>query len=180
MPRFSLLPHPDYPPLAVESVSATVGRLPEGGLRLEFSVEGTSALIVPKERVPSRADGLWRTTCFELFVRLDDTQYYQEFNFSPSLQWAAYAFDGYRVGMVELGAEGPEIETTRLADTSFFLAARPWRSHALPEGGSIALTAVLEEAGGVKSFWALAHPPGAPDFHHPACFTARLPAPERP
>ena len=39
------------------------------------------------------------------------------------------------------------------------------------------VSAVIEEADGTKSFWALAHPPGGPDFHHPACFTLELPPP---
>lgn len=44
----------------------------------------------------------------------------------------------------------------------------------------IALSAVIEETGGHKSYWALAHPPGQPDFHHPTCFAATLPAPSEP
>ena len=36
------------------------------------------------------------------------------------------------------------------------------------------LAAVLEEADGAKSWWALAHPSGTPDFHAPDCFAARL------
>ena len=40
---------------------------------------------------------------------------------------------------------------------------------------AIGLSAVLEQQDGTKSYWALAHPPGAPDFHHPDCFVARLP-----
>jgi hypothetical protein len=38
-------------------------------------------------------------------------------------------------------------------------------------------TAVIEEQGGVKSFWALSHPDAKPDFHDPACFTAELAPP---
>ncbi len=41
----------------------------------------------------------------------------------------------------------------------------------------IGISAVIEETDGTKSYWALAHPPGKPDFHHPACFAATLPAP---
>ncbi len=37
------------------------------------------------------------------------------------------------------------------------------------------LTAVLEEKDGAKSYWALAHAPDKPDFHHPDCFVAKLP-----
>jgi hypothetical protein len=31
-------------------------------------------------------------------------------------------------------------------------------------------SAVVEETSGRKSYWALAHPPGQPDFHHATCF----------
>ena len=34
----------------------------------------------------------------------------------------------------------------------------------------LGLAAVIEETSGRKSYWALAHPPGKPDFHHPDCF----------
>lgn len=39
-----------------------------------------------------------------------------------------------------------------------------------------AISAVIEEADGTKSYWALAHPPGKPDFHHPDGFVLALPA----
>lgn len=40
------------------------------------------------------------------------------------------------------------------------------------------LSAVIEETDGTKSYWAIAHQPGAPDFHSPTCFAATLPPPE--
>ncbi len=40
----------------------------------------------------------------------------------------------------------------------------------------LALSAVIEEKEGTKSYWALKHPPGKPDFHHPDCFALTLPA----
>ena len=44
----------------------------------------------------------------------------------------------------------------------------------------IGVSAVIEETDGPKSYWALAHPPGDPDFHHPDCFALEFPAAERP
>ena len=44
----------------------------------------------------------------------------------------------------------------------------------------LAITAVIEERDGTKSYWSLAHPEGAPDFHHPDCFTLHLPARAEP
>jgi hypothetical protein len=41
---------------------------------------------------------------------------------------------------------------------------------------TLALSAVIEEMNGNKSYWALAHPQGAPDFHHADCFALELAA----
>jgi len=50
-------------------------------------------------------------------------------------------------------------------------------SRLLPEHPEkLGLSAVIEEIDGTKSYWALAHPPGKPDFHHPDCFALTLPA----
>jgi hypothetical protein len=38
----------------------------------------------------------------------------------------------------------------------------------------LGLSVVLEEKNGAKSYWALAHPPGKPDFHHEDCFAHEL------
>jgi len=38
----------------------------------------------------------------------------------------------------------------------------------------VALTAVIEETNGTKSYWALKHPPGKPDFHHADGFALEL------
>ena len=39
---------------------------------------------------------------------------------------------------------------------------------------SLALAAVVEDEHGALSYWALKHPPGRPDFHHPDAFAAEL------
>ena len=41
---------------------------------------------------------------------------------------------------------------------------------------ALGLSAVIEEADGNVSYWALAHPPGKPDFHHSDCLALELPA----
>ena len=46
--------------------------------------------------------------------------------------------------------------------------------------GRMGLSMVIEELDGTKSYWALAHPPGAPDFHHPACFAHQVEPPSKP
>jgi hypothetical protein len=44
----------------------------------------------------------------------------------------------------------------------------------------LGLSAVIEEAGGRQSYWALAHPQGRPDFHHSDCFALEVPQTWRP
>jgi hypothetical protein len=38
----------------------------------------------------------------------------------------------------------------------------------------VGLSAVIEEIGGRRSYWALAHPPGKADFHHSDCFALEV------
>ena len=38
----------------------------------------------------------------------------------------------------------------------------------------LGLSAIIEETSGHRSYWALAHPPGKPDFHHHDCFAVEV------
>jgi hypothetical protein len=167
--KLRLLPHSDTPPKGVRTVTATISA--DG---LIYSVEGAEALKLPAAAVPERRDGLWATTCFELFLKPAGGDAYREFNFSPSRQWAAYRFTGYREGMEDLPlAAAPVI--VREGDRWTVTLSLPL------DGPHLAsLTAVIEEADGTKSYWALAHPTGKPDFHHADCFVLELPAPDAP
>jgi hypothetical protein len=44
----------------------------------------------------------------------------------------------------------------------------------------LGLSAVIEESNGVLSYWALKHPPGNPDFHHPDAFVLEVNPPPQP
>jgi hypothetical protein len=169
----TLVPHPAFAPRSVEEVSVQVERMPEGGLWLEYFVKGPEQLVLPQGVQPQRAEGLWNSTCFELFVMRSGSAGYSEFNFSPSFEWAVYGFDGYRTGMHDLAAVDPEIEIASTEDF-FFLAAEPWPPELTSGELIVGLSAIVEETDGIKSYWALAHPPGEPDFHHPDCFALKL------
>lgn len=132
------------------------------------------SLNLPGPLEPERADGLWQSTCFEAFI---GDGHYSEFNFSPSYQWAAYDFEDYRTGMAARNlTRDPEIGID--AGEEYFALEATIDLDGLE--GKLALCAVIEELDGTKSYWALAHPPGKPDFHHPACFAASLPALRNP
>src|SRR5688572_25798002 len=95
--------HPDTPAPAVRAVRARVARAQGGVLAVSFLIEGDmDRLRVPlgAGRVPaggsSRRDRLWEHTCCEIFIARKGLPAYHEFNFSPSGEWAAYAFERYR------------------------------------------------------------------------------------
>jgi hypothetical protein len=171
--RAVLQPHPDNEAVAVERVLIEIGP-PEGTrLRLRYVVRGdVGALLLPEPRAPVRRDGLWQHTCFEAFFRRAGEDAYYELNLSPSGEWAFYRLGGYRSAMEE-AAIGPPKIATRSEAGGYELDAEL----DLPDCGpwQLGLSAVIEEKDGGKSFWALAHPPGDPDFHHDHCFALQLP-----
>lgn len=171
--------HPQSRCAAVSRIDVEAARRRAGQLALRYVVTGDiGGLHLPPPAAAGRAGGLWRHTCFEAFVHAGPGDAYYEFNFAPSRQWAAYRFDCYRAGMAEAGTIGaPQIEV-RSEDGTYELGVSldldrlpglpveaPWR---------LGLSAVIEEEGGGVSYWALAHPPGVPDFHHSDCFARVL------
>jgi len=178
MQRF-LVPHPDRPSAAVSQIAVEVVRAAADRLTLRYRLAAGAGLVVPPPAPPARTDGLWKHTCFEAFVRALGAEGYCEVNLSPSGQWAAYRFTGYREGMAPAAIEAPQIAWTATpegyelaADLDLSpvadLAGQPWR---------LGLSAVVEEASGRTGYWALAHPPGKADFHHTDGFALDLPPP---
>jgi len=193
-PAFYLAPHARTPCEAVRSIAVQVDRRASGALGLVYTIEGDPGHVrVPPSAPPRRVDGLWRHTCFEAFIAPENGAPvpdeaarsqpaaslgvpYIELNLSPSSEWAAYAFDGYRSGIRPLeGMAAPVITVERDA-----IAGR-WSVGAVVEVGSfargrahLALAAVIEEADGRLAYWALRHPADSPDFHHPGGFAATL------
>ena len=173
--------HPDSPASPVERVEVVAVHLPNGKFSLIFTLLGDIARVVlPHAGEPERTDGLWRSTCLEAFLKPPRGEAYFELNFAPSAQWAAYRFDGYRSGMTAIDVLPPVVSSVR-GTTHYGLVAgidlsaepdlAPW------ETWTAGFSAVIEADNGSLSYWALAHPPGKPDFHHPACFTLELPPP---
>jgi hypothetical protein len=177
--RQALKLHPDSRFVAAVHVEVDVSLLRSGSLVLQYFVTGKmSDLRMPPVTTPARIDELWQHTCFEAFVRALPAATYYELNFAPSTQWAAYRFTGYRSGMSvanEIGAPRFKVQSDaerykmqaslNLDHLSNLPSNAVWR---------LGLSAVIEEASGRKSYWALAHPPGKPDFHHSDCFAHEL------
>ena len=162
--------HPESRSSVAQHVEVMVTRPRPEGLVLSYKLSGrVDDVYLPAVRPTARGDELWQHTCFEAFVRASSGSEYYEFNFSPSTQWAVYRFTDYRNGMcVAAEVSTPPIDV-RLDAQSFTLQAALALDHlSLPRESSwrLGLSAVIEETNGNKTYWALAHPPGKPDFHH--------------
>jgi len=164
-----LVVHPGTAFAAGQTIDAEVWKVGEQW-HFRFSVAGADDLVLPTPQPARRADGLWRHSCFEAFVGLGGEQYV-EFNFSPSTQWAAYRFHGYRG---DLRAEPAEVEIRLETGQGWLALEAALRCDVLAGGAPLGLSAVIEERAGT-SYWALGHPPGRPDFHDRSCFLSRLP-----
>jgi hypothetical protein len=172
--ELALACHPEKPSRSVRTIQARVSRARDGGIAITYSLDGQiTRLSLPAKSAASRVDGLWQHTCFEAFVAVKGAPAYREFNFAPSGQWAAYAFQGYRDGGSLPQALDPQI-TLRSSANHLELDALICRESlsALPMNARwlLGLSAVIEEDDGVMSYWALKHPPGPPDFHDASGF----------
>ena len=164
-----LIPHTDTPVTMVQSIETSVWQN-DGRWHFRYLFEGAADLVLPDPARPGRTDNLWQTTCAEAFVGLKNGAYL-EFNFSPSSQWAAYRFSAPREGRQE---EPAEVEVFLEGGESWIAIEAAVRCKALEPGLTLGMTAVVEEDDGRKSYWALRHPDGAPNFHDRGCFTALL------
>jgi hypothetical protein len=176
----ALVCHAETPASVVRAVEVRVARWPDGHFALAYRLTGDVArLLIPALQIPGRCDGLWEHTCFEVFVAVAGDSAYHEFNFSPSGQWAAYAFSSYRqrdetVASLLAPAICPQIVMRAFADRlelDAIIAADALPPN--PRRGSLqlGLSSVIEATDGSRSYWALRHPTARPDFHDRDTFT---------
>ena len=174
-----LVCHPNTPSRVAQAVTTQVTRSAEGKLSVSYAIHGDIARLEIPAPGPARVGWkLWRHTCCELFVRQRGAAAYHEFNFSPSGEWAAYAFTKYREGAT-LNAEelNPQV-AIQSTGARLDLYALVDLARLAPGYGqaplSIGLAVIIEEESGGLSYWALRHAPGKPDFHHLQAFALEL------
>jgi hypothetical protein len=180
--RVELQRHPTTPAQLVRGVAVQVGWSNDNALVFTFALTGDlTRLRIPAPQPPRRADNLWQHTCFEAFLRYQGEPAYCELNFAPSGEWAAYIFRRYRDGAPLVQDLNPRIVVRKTGDRLELDALV--RLECLPPVQprarvQLALSAVVEDDQGVLSYWALTHPPGRPDFHHPDAFALELERPD--
>ncbi|MEN3354760.1 MAG: hypothetical protein V7640_2918 [Betaproteobacteria bacterium] len=164
---------------AVRSIEVRVSRLQSGALMMSYVLDADlDCLRIPRLHLPRIGDRLWQHTCFEFFVKRKDGPAYYEFNFSPSGEWAAYAFERYREAAA-LGQKAlkPSISVRKTAtklELDVALDLHGLSSRHAAQALTLAISAVIEAGDGSLSYWALRHPAGKPDFHHSDAFVLEL------
>ncbi|MBE0615414.1 MAG: DOMON-like domain-containing protein [Burkholderiales bacterium] len=175
-----LHPHPATPTPQVDALLVALSSAGDGGLTVAFDCRCRAGLLsLPELRGAEAADELWRHTCCELFLGVRGDPAYREFNWSPSGEWAMYAFSAYRERVAHSGTAtvlAPAIEFDS-EPGGWTLRARI-DALALPEVAAaqieIGVAVVLESAERDLSYWALRHAQGRPDFHDRETFVLRL------
>jgi hypothetical protein len=176
----SLRRHPADAEGPVRSIAVRVRRA-GAVLGIHFRATGELDRVrVPAQRAPRIAEQLWQHTCCELFLRVQAAEPYHEFNFSPSGEWAAYAFGRYRHGaLLKDSGLDPHVHSSVNADTlelGATIALDRLSGSYADVRLALAIAAVIEARDGSRTHWALAHPSEKPDFHHPGAFALTIDA----
>lgn len=170
--------HPQTAAPWIRGITAQVRRTSATTLSIAFHLEGdVDKLHIPPSGPPRRADHLWSHTCFETFIAPAGRSSYYEFNFAPSGQWAAYAFQRYRERAPAAFDLSPTIAMRRFAvrfDLNAIIRLDDLTEVAPHAKLRLGVAAVIENQDGALSYWALRHPPGRPDFHHPDAFALEI------
>ncbi|HEY2525758.1 MAG TPA: DOMON-like domain-containing protein [Candidatus Binataceae bacterium] len=180
--RIDLLCHPSARSEPARALSVHVSRSADE-LRMTFRLDGDLGRIrIPAARPPRIATDLWRHTCFEVFITVEGQPAYHEFNFSPSGEWAVYAFSGYRAGgpladetmrpRIDVDSAGSRLELDARVPLNPLSAIHPTAPLC------IGLAAVVEADDGALSYWALRHHGDKPDFHDAGGFALLLEPPD--
>lgn len=115
-----------------------------------------------KEKSACFRDGLWQSTCLELFYGKVNSPEYTEWNFSPAGHWACYSFSAYRQLQAKQTELLPVIRSGQDDDYSYWLESSiPFTEDSAVE---IHIAAVLH-CNDELTYWSLLHPADKPDFH---------------
>lgn len=159
------------------------GSLDTLDLPLEPVQAELSGLSTQTNRMPlgykaplSRRHHLWRRSCFECFFAVFGEEGYDEVNLCPDGCWNHYRFSAYRRDMREV--QGAAVRLSVEANREALTLTATISLDAMADERLrlvAALTAVLLHRDGTRSYWALSHCGGEPDFHDRRGFLLHLP-----
>lgn len=130
---------------------------------------------------PQFQERLYEATCFEFFVR--SGEYYLEWNFSPNLNWAVYAFSSYRstVKVERAKIPVPLVVCDHSDSSRVVLSAKVDLFNTIkntidikPSDDLKASATCVLDLGDCLGYWAVTHSGNKPDFHLPESFSIKL------
>ena len=157
----------------IRAITARITPTPEG-CEARFILDGRlDGIVLPPKAPIMRRDGLWKSTCLEVFWQPIGAPGYCEINIAPSGEWAAYDFDSYRENMRNAALSAIAIERAfpRGENEGEGIMITAQIAADLPAPAQVGLSAVIEDTYGALQYWALGFAPGRPDFHSEACRT---------
>lgn len=174
---FSLIPFPD-PNIPNIKITGKISRQSDL-LTVHYFLTGETENILFPETLPhsTRKDELWKATCFEFFLAIQDRPQYWEFNMSSSGDWNVYYMDAYRrVGFREETAiQQLQFEVKNEADCLLIDATVDLNRIVQKENLiKVGITSVIQTEDRNETYWALAHPNSQADFHLRESFTIQL------
>lgn len=150
----------------------------ETSLIVNYKIKGdlSSIDLGPLNESSNRIIGLWKKSCFELFLRSGNPQEYLEFNLSPNGDWNCFIFNEEINELTEYNELLKIDFTANLKDDEFTLELSIDRNdlpviHRDFQNVEFSTTSVLLINDGdevfKESFWAINHCDTRPNFHHP-------------
>ncbi|MDB9319068.1 DOMON-like domain-containing protein [Nodularia spumigena] len=165
--EFSLKPFPSPEYLPNLQITGNIARY-TNQLSLRYQLTGDlNQVVIPQlSDTPERKPELWENTCFEFFIGIKDSEYW-EFNLSPTGHWNVYHFDGYRQGMQEETAFHilPFLVQKQADSFTLVLDVDLGKILVREQEISVAITTVVKDKNSNVTYWALAHSGVNPDFH---------------
>jgi len=174
---FFLAPFPSAGPLPSVTIDGTIAR--RAGIlavRCRLLAPLKDVVIPARAALADRKDGLWKDTCFEVFLAVRGERRYWELNLSPAGHWNVYRFTSYREGMAAEPAFTALPFTVETQNQPLTLALELDLGKIVPADVALegAISAVLRHKDGAVTYWALTHSSPQPDFHRRESFIIPL------
>ncbi len=133
-------------------------------IEVGYQVKGAWDLPTQLPQLGQRVDGLWESTCFEVFLGQELSPSYYEVNCSPNGDWNVFLLDAYRKGKKETD----DIEVLGLRIEAQHNLWTLWMTLGVRQGAyRLGVATVWDQP---RNYFCLHHMGEKPDFHNPLSF----------
>lgn len=136
-------------------------------LFLNYCVDGPIEELLIKPPVSSlrRQQNLWKTSCFELFCKMLESEKYVEYNFSPYRAFSADVFKAYRKYENQHNSTTQVLIRSHITPYRLSCRVKIVTSNKINSQFSELSPCMVLQTTQTQEFWALSHGSQKPDFH---------------